>query len=128
MLDTVASYDLACIFLIEESNNDVNVLNESSLFTDMLKEEAPNVNFTVNKHEYNQWYYLVNGISPLVTRVCEDYFSPINFEAMDVCCILEGAQSIVKRAIGVLKARFNILASPGLGVKQGSKFRRDKLD
>jgi hypothetical protein len=65
---------------------------------------------------------------PLVTRVCEDYFSPINFEAMDVCCILEGAQNIVKRAIGVLKARFNILASPGLGVKQGSKFRRDKLD
>jgi hypothetical protein len=52
-----------------------------------------------------------------VTRVCEDYFPPINFEAMDVCSILEGAQNIVKRAIGVLKARFNILASPGLGVK-----------
>lgn len=64
MLDTVASYDLACIFLIGESNNDVNVLIESSLFTDMLKEEAPNVNFTMNRHEYNQWYYLADGISP----------------------------------------------------------------
>lgn len=64
ILDTVASYDLACIFLIEESNNDVNVLNESSLFTDMLKEEVPNVNFTVNRHEYNQWYYLADGICP----------------------------------------------------------------
>lgn len=30
----------------------------------MFKEEASNVNFTVNRHGYNQGYYLVNGIYP----------------------------------------------------------------
>jgi hypothetical protein len=44
------------------SNNDVNMLNLSSLFTDVLKDEASNVNFTINGHEYNQWYYFVDGI------------------------------------------------------------------
>jgi hypothetical protein len=32
------------------------------LFTDVLKDEASNVNFTINGHEYNQWYYFVDGI------------------------------------------------------------------
>lgn len=35
------------------SNNDINMLNQSSLFIDMLKGEAPNVNFKVNGHECN---------------------------------------------------------------------------
>jgi hypothetical protein len=29
------------------------------LFTDVLKGEAPNVNFTINGHEYSQEYYLL---------------------------------------------------------------------
>jgi hypothetical protein len=39
--------DSACFFGVAGSNNDVNVLNQSSLFTGVLKGEAPNVNFMV---------------------------------------------------------------------------------
>jgi hypothetical protein len=38
------------------------MLNQLLLFTDVLKEGAPIVNFKVNKYEYNQWYYLIDGI------------------------------------------------------------------
>ena len=67
MLEAVASYDLWIQhdFLgVAGSNNNVNVLNQSSLFIGVLKGEAPNVNFKVNGHEYNLGYYLTNGISP----------------------------------------------------------------
>jgi hypothetical protein len=39
-------------------NNYMNMLNHSSLFIDMLKGEVPNMNFTVNGHEYNQGYLM----------------------------------------------------------------------
>jgi hypothetical protein len=41
------------IFGVPGSNNDVNILNQSLLFANVLRGEAPNVNFTVNDHEYN---------------------------------------------------------------------------
>jgi hypothetical protein len=56
--------DLACFFRAVRSNNDMNMLNQLSLFNDMLNGEAPNVNFIVKGHEYNQRYYLIDGIYP----------------------------------------------------------------
>jgi hypothetical protein len=44
-------------------NNDVNMLNQS-LFTDVLKGEATNANFTINRHQCNQEYYLVDDSYP----------------------------------------------------------------
>jgi hypothetical protein len=56
--------DLACYFGVVGSNNDVNMLNQLVLLTDVLKGEAPNVNIMANGHEYNQGYYLADGIYP----------------------------------------------------------------
>jgi hypothetical protein len=56
MLQAVFSYDfveLAYILEQRGSNNDVNMLNRSSLSINMLKREAVNMNFMVNVHEYN---------------------------------------------------------------------------
>lgn len=58
---------MACFFELLGSNNDMNVLNLSPLFNDVFKDEAPNVNFTVNVHEYKHGYYLMiltDGIYP----------------------------------------------------------------
>jgi hypothetical protein len=44
------------------SNNDVNKFNQSPLFADALKGEAPNINFALNGHGYNHGYYLDDGI------------------------------------------------------------------
>lgn len=62
MFKAFASYDLWIQhdFLgVAGSNNNVNVLNQSSLFIGVLKGEAPNVNFMINGHEYSQEYYLL---------------------------------------------------------------------
>jgi hypothetical protein len=41
------------LFGVAGSNNDVNVLNQSLLFTDVLKGEAPNMKFMMDGHKYN---------------------------------------------------------------------------
>jgi hypothetical protein len=56
--------DLIFFFWIVGSNNDVNALNQSSLFTNVLKGEALDVNFMMNCLECNQGYSLVDDIYP----------------------------------------------------------------
>jgi hypothetical protein len=53
--------DLTYFSRVAKSNNDMNMLDQS-LFNDILNGEAPNVNFTLNGHEYNQGYYLADDI------------------------------------------------------------------
>jgi len=67
MLEAVASHDLwiwHAFFGVAGSNNDINVLNRSPLFTEVVQGRAPEIQFTVNGNEYNMGYYLANGIYP----------------------------------------------------------------
>ena len=67
MLEAVASQDLwiwHSFFGVAGSNNDINVLNQSPLFTNVLQGRAPPVQFTINGRQYNMGYYLVDGIYP----------------------------------------------------------------
>jgi len=69
MLEAVASHDLwiwHAFFGVAGSNNDINVLNRSPLFTDVVQGRAPEVHFTVNGNEYNMGYYLADG------NICEN--------------------------------------------------------
>jgi hypothetical protein len=116
ILEAVASYDRwiwHAFFGVAGSNNDINVLNHSPLFTDVLRGEAPAVNFTVNGHEYNRGYYLADGIYPswlvfmkgITLPQCEKHQVFTNTQAAwrkDVEC-----------SFGLLKSRFNIIAVPG---------------
>lgn len=65
MLEVVASHDLwiwHAFFGVAGSNNDINVLNQSTLFTEVLQGRAPDVEFMVNGNEYklgvlpSRWY------------------------------------------------------------------------
>ncbi|KAF8410529.1 hypothetical protein HHK36_003060 [Tetracentron sinense] len=44
------------------SHNDINVLERSSLFTNLVQGEAPSVNYSINGHDYTTKYYLVDEI------------------------------------------------------------------
>jgi hypothetical protein len=44
------------------SNNDINVLNQSLLFVDVIRERTPKVSFTINGREHHIEYYLDDGI------------------------------------------------------------------
>jgi hypothetical protein len=66
-LEVVASRDrwiCHAFFGIIGSNNDINVLNKSPLFIDVIRGHTPKVSFTVNDREHHMGYYLVDGIYP----------------------------------------------------------------
>nr|GFB42974.1 phospholipid-transporting ATPase 1 [Tanacetum cinerariifolium] len=51
-------------YLQMSANNDINVLDNSPLFDDLLNDTAPVVPYVVNGVGYEKGYYLVDGIYP----------------------------------------------------------------
>ena len=56
--------DMACIFGVAGSNNDIDVLDRSPIFDDVLQGRAPEENYTINGNNYNVIYNLTDGIYP----------------------------------------------------------------
>ncbi|XP_074314524.1 uncharacterized protein LOC141649742 [Silene latifolia] len=71
ILEAVALYDLwiwHAFFSTPGSLNDINVLERSPLFNDVLEESAPPINFSVNGTDYNMGYYLERAFGVLQAR------------------------------------------------------------
>ncbi|KAL0875314.1 hypothetical protein Bca101_025019 [Brassica carinata] len=67
VLEAVASYDLwiwHAFFGLPGTLNDINVIERSPVFDDIINGQAPNVTFSVNGNEYHMAYYLTDGIYP----------------------------------------------------------------
>nr|GEZ81006.1 imidazole glycerol phosphate synthase hisHF, chloroplastic [Tanacetum cinerariifolium] len=65
MFEAVASQDLwiwHAFYGIAGANNDINVLDNSPLFDDLLDDLAPVVPYVVNRVDYRNGYYLADGI------------------------------------------------------------------
>ncbi|GKB20550.1 ALP1-like protein [Tanacetum coccineum] len=56
--------DLTCFYGMAGANNDINVLDNSPLFDDLLDDLAPVVPYVVNGVQYRNGYYLADGIYP----------------------------------------------------------------
>ncbi|KAI5018988.1 hypothetical protein ZWY2020_043876 [Hordeum vulgare] len=123
ILEAVASYDLRiwhAYFGVAGSNNDINVLNKSPLFVQELKGEAPRVQFIVNGRQYNQGYYLADGIYPEWAVFVKTIALPqIEIDKL-FARHQEGARKDVERAFGVLQSRFNIVRRPAKLWKRAS--------
>ncbi|XP_023772922.1 uncharacterized protein LOC111921577 [Lactuca sativa] len=65
VLEVVASQDLwiwHVYFGVAGSNNNVNVLDQSPIFDDLLNRKASDASFTVNRNKYKYEYYLTDVI------------------------------------------------------------------
>jgi hypothetical protein len=65
ILEVVACHDhwiWHAFFGVTGSNNDINVLNQSPLFIDVIRGPTPDVSFTFNGCEHHMGYYLADGI------------------------------------------------------------------
>ncbi|GJW70205.1 nucleotide-binding alpha-beta plait domain-containing protein, partial [Tanacetum coccineum] len=98
-----------------DAYNDINVLDNSPLFDDLLDDKAPVAPFVVNGVEFKNGYYLADGIYPQWAQwatfvksftVANDakhaYFKKRQ----------EGARKDVERAFGVLQGRWGIIQQP----------------
>ncbi|KAI5021161.1 hypothetical protein ZWY2020_055006 [Hordeum vulgare] len=115
ILEAVASQDLRiwhAFFGIAGSNNDLNVLNQSPLFFDAWKGEAPQVQFSVNGNEYSTGYYLADGIYPEWAVFMKTIPLPQTEKHKLFAKHQEGARKDVERVFGVLQSRFTIVRRP----------------
>ncbi|XP_066365180.1 uncharacterized protein [Miscanthus floridulus] len=112
ILEAVASHDLwiwHAFFGVAGSNNDINVLNQSTLFINELKGQAPRVQYMVNGNQHNTGYFLADGIYPEWTIFVKSIRLPITNKEKLYAQEQEGARKDIERAFGVLQRRFCIL-------------------
>ncbi|XP_057440354.1 uncharacterized protein LOC130732290 [Lotus japonicus] len=91
------------------SNNDINVLNQSPVFNEVLSGNAPMVNFSVNGTMYNMGYYLADGIYLPWATFVKTIPMPQGEKRQKFAKRQEGARKDVERAFGILQSRFAIV-------------------
>ncbi|XP_056848834.1 uncharacterized protein LOC108836391 [Raphanus sativus] len=117
VLEAVASYDLwiwHAFFGPPGTCNDINVLDQSPVFDDIIQGYAPQVTFSVNGRQYHMAYYLTDGIYPKWATFIQSIRLPQVPKAILFAKKQEGVRKDVERAFGVLQARFAIVKNPVL--------------
>ncbi|XP_024008877.1 putative nuclease HARBI1 [Eutrema salsugineum] len=117
VLEAVASHDLwiwHAFFGPPGTLNDINVLDRSPVFDDILHGRAPKVRYSVNGHQYKLPYYLTDGIYPKWTTFIQSIRLPQEPKHRMFAKMQESVRKDVERAFGVLQARFAIIKNPAL--------------
>ncbi|XP_056848835.1 uncharacterized protein LOC130498979 [Raphanus sativus] len=76
VLEAVADYDLwiwHAFFGLPGTLNDINILDRSPVFDDIIHGQALQVNFWVNGNPYSMVYYLTDGIYPKWATFIQSY-------------------------------------------------------
>ncbi|XP_057793511.1 protein ALP1-like [Salvia miltiorrhiza] len=112
ILEVVASQELwiwHAFFGIAGSNNDTNVLNQSTLFNDVLSGNEAAVHFLANNSYHTRGYYLTDGIYPDWPVFVKSFAFPSDEKKRRFKVMQEAARKDVERAFGVLQARWGII-------------------
>ncbi|XP_057790335.1 uncharacterized protein LOC131007178 [Salvia miltiorrhiza] len=112
ILEAVASQDLwiwNAFFGIAGSNNDINILNQSTLFNDVLSGNEAAVHFLANNSHHTRGYYLTDGIYPDWSVFVKSFAFPSDEKKRRFKVMQEAARKDVERAFGILQARWGII-------------------
>ena len=101
-----------CFFGMPGANNDINVLENSTLFRDALNGKAPRVNFTINGNDYDMCYWLADGIYPEYPCFVKTIPHPVGNKNKNFSKFQEGRRKDVERCFGILQSRWHILTNP----------------
>ncbi|XP_023637544.1 uncharacterized protein LOC111830208 [Capsella rubella] len=117
VLEAVASQDLwiwHAFFGPPGTLNDINVLDRSPVFNDIVEGRAPRVTYVVNGRQYKMAYYLTDGIYPKWAAFIQSITLPQGQKNQLFAERQESCRKDVERAFGVLQARFAIVKNPAL--------------
>ncbi|CAH9125673.1 unnamed protein product, partial [Cuscuta epithymum] len=115
ILEIVAGHNLwiwHAFFGMAGTNNDVNVLDRSPLFDDIVNDVAPSCEFIVNGHHYNMGYYLSDGIYPSYATLIQTISQPCSMKEKLFAKRQESVRKDVERAFGVLQSQWHIVKGP----------------
>ena len=99
-------------FGLPGSNNDLNVLDRSSLIHDLVSGAACDMTFEVNGQVYNRYYLLADGIYPQWSCFVQSIHNPEDEKRQHFAKRQKACRKDVERCFGVLQARFAIIHNP----------------
>ncbi|GKB30538.1 ALP1-like protein isoform X1 [Tanacetum coccineum] len=94
------------------ANNNINVLDNSPLFDDLLDDLAPVVPYVVNGVQYRNGYYLADGIYPEWASFVKSFTVATDPKHTYFKQRQESARKDVERAFGVLQGRWGLIQQP----------------
>ncbi|KAL3625657.1 hypothetical protein CASFOL_030511 [Castilleja foliolosa] len=115
ILEAVASYDTwiwHSYFGPPSACNDLNVLYNSPIFNDVLEGLDSNIQLTLNGREYQQGYYLADGIYPRWSTIVQAIPDQQGRDKQLFTRMQEAYQKDVERTFGILQSRFEIIKGP----------------
>ncbi|XP_042465938.1 uncharacterized protein LOC122048440 [Zingiber officinale] len=102
-------------YLRSLNSNDIARLltvGEKQGFPELAEGHAPKVNYSINGHDYTMGYYLADGIYPAWSTFVKTIPTPQGRKRQLFALTQESTRKDVKRAFGVLQARFAIVRGP----------------
>ncbi|XP_047979396.1 uncharacterized protein LOC125221318 [Salvia hispanica] len=112
ILEAVADHRLwiwYAYFGVVWSNNDINILNSSTLFADQCRGRGPAIEFTANGLRYHMGYYLADGIYPRWPVFVKTISCPIDDRRILFAANQESARKDVEQAFGVPQSQWAIV-------------------
>jgi len=94
------------------AQNDINVLDCSTLFTSLLEGTAPQVRYVVNDRMYKMGYYLADDIYPEWHILMKTISSPQTPKQTHFAKRQESRRKDVERGFGGVQCRFQITSMP----------------
>jgi hypothetical protein len=82
------------------------------LFDNLAEGTSPEVNYSINGHDYTMGYYLADGIYPSWATLVKSITLPMGNKRQYFAKAQEAARKMVERAFGVLQSRFAIVRGP----------------
>ncbi|XP_020271556.1 uncharacterized protein LOC109846722 [Asparagus officinalis] len=92
------------------TNNDINVLESSNLFSNLAQGIAPPAHYVIQGKEYNMGYYLADGIYPKWATIVQTIQQPQGRKKKYFAMKQEACRKDIERAFRVLQSRFAIVA------------------
>ena len=92
------------------TNNDINVLESSHLFSNLAQGIAPPAHYVIQGKEYDIRYYLTDNIYSKWSTIVQTIHEPRGPKKKYFAMRQEACRKDVERAFGVLQSRFAIVA------------------